>query len=104
MLYEAIERFVTPAETEGGLAIYFGVIGLVANMISLSLLMRGQKDSLNVRGAFLEVAADALGSVAVIISAGVDPDHRLAGRRPDRLAGHRPDDRPAYGGSCCARR
>ncbi|KPI09684.1 cation diffusion facilitator family transporter [Streptomyces mirabilis] len=69
VLYEAIHRFVTPADTEGGLTIVFGLIGLVANTISLTLLMRGQKDSLNVRGAFLEVVADALGSVAVIISA-----------------------------------
>jgi cobalt-zinc-cadmium efflux system protein len=69
VLYEAIHRFVTPADTEGGLTIVFGLIGLVANTISLTLLLRGQKDSLNVRGAFLEVVADALGSVAVIISA-----------------------------------
>ncbi|WP_033281737.1 cation diffusion facilitator family transporter [Streptomyces sp. NRRL F-525] len=69
VLYEAVQRFVTPADTEGGLTIVFGLIGLVANMISLTLLVRGQKDSLNVRGAFLEVAADALGSLAVIISA-----------------------------------
>jgi cobalt-zinc-cadmium efflux system protein len=69
VLYEAIQRFVTPAGTEGGLTIVFGAIGLVANMISLTLLMRGQKESLNVRGAFLEVAADALGSAAVIVSA-----------------------------------
>lgn len=69
VLYEAIQRFITPAETEGGLTIVFGVVGLVANIISLSLLMRGQKDSLNVRGAFLEVVADALGSLAVIVAA-----------------------------------
>ncbi|HZF87575.1 cation diffusion facilitator family transporter [Streptomyces sp.] len=69
VLYEAIQRFVTPAGTEGGLTIVFGGIGLVANMVSLTLLMRGQRESLNVRGAFLEVAADALGSVAVLISA-----------------------------------
>ncbi|MGW1957461.1 cation diffusion facilitator family transporter [Streptomyces sp. NPDC001920] len=71
VLYEAVERFFTPADTEGGLMIVFGAIGLVANMISLTLLMRGQKESLNVRGAFLEVAADALGSLAVLISAAV---------------------------------
>jgi cobalt-zinc-cadmium efflux system protein len=69
VLFEAVQRFITPAETEGGLTIVFGVIGLVANMISLSLLMRGQQDSLNVRGAFLEVMADALGSLAVIVAA-----------------------------------
>ncbi|MFD4628597.1 cation diffusion facilitator family transporter [Streptomyces sp. NPDC058284] len=71
VLYEAVERFITPARTEGDLAIYFGVFGLVANMISLSLLMRGQRDSLNVRGAFLEVVADTLGSVTVIVAAAV---------------------------------
>ena len=69
VLYEAVQRFVAPADTEGGLTVVFGLIGLVANMISLTLLVRGQKDSLNVRGAFLEVAADALGSLAVIVSA-----------------------------------
>lgn len=71
VLYEAVQRFITPAGTQGGLTVVFGAVGLVANMISLTLLMRGQKESLNVRGAFLEVAADALGSVAVIISATV---------------------------------
>ncbi|MFJ2936850.1 cation diffusion facilitator family transporter [Streptomyces sp. NPDC087219] len=71
VLYEAVQRFFEPAETKGGLAIVVAVIGLVANVISLSLLMRGQKDSLNVRGAYLEVLADALGSVTVIVAAGV---------------------------------
>ncbi|MGW5777901.1 cation diffusion facilitator family transporter [Streptomyces sp. NPDC003863] len=71
VLYEAIQRFIEPAETKGGLAIAFAVIGLVANVISLSLLMRGQKESLNVRGAYLEVLADALGSVTVIVASGI---------------------------------
>ncbi|OAH12516.1 cation diffusion facilitator family transporter [Streptomyces jeddahensis] len=69
VLFEAIERFITPADTHGGLTIVFGLVGLVANSLSLALLMRGQKESLNVRGAFLEVMADALGSLAVIVSA-----------------------------------
>ncbi len=46
-------------------------VGLVANVVSLSLLMQGQKESLNVRGAYLEVLADTLGSVTVIVAAGV---------------------------------
>ncbi|MFC8844048.1 cation diffusion facilitator family transporter [Streptomyces griseoincarnatus] len=69
VLYEAVQRFITPAATEGGLAMVFGAVGLAANLVSLSLLLRGQKESLNVRGAFLEVAADALGSVTVIVAA-----------------------------------
>lgn len=71
LLFEAVERFITPADTKGGLAIIFAAVGMVANLISLSLLMRGQKESLNVRGAYLEVLADTLGSVAVLISATV---------------------------------
>lgn len=71
LLFEAVERFITPADTEGGLTIIFAAVGMVANLISLSLLMRGQKESLNVRGAYLEVLADTLGSVAVLISATV---------------------------------
>ncbi|MEU8540602.1 cation diffusion facilitator family transporter [Streptomyces sp. NPDC048717] len=71
VLFEAIGRFLEPAETRGGLTIAFALVGLVANVISLSLLMRGQQESLNVRGAYLEVLADALGSVTVLIAAGV---------------------------------
>ncbi|NUK03254.1 cation transporter [Streptomyces lunaelactis] len=71
LLYEAVQRFITPAETKGGLTITFALIGLVANMISLSLLVRGQKESLNVRGAYLEVLADTLGSLTVLVSAGI---------------------------------
>lgn len=71
ILFEAVERFMTPAQTDGPLTVAFGAFGLLANIVSLSLLMRGQKESLNVRGAFLEVLADALGSVAVLVSAAV---------------------------------
>ncbi|MEU4492435.1 cation transporter [Streptomyces sp. NBC_00210] len=71
LLYEAVQRFITPAETRGWLTIAFALVGLIANMVSLSLLVRGQQDSLNVRGAYLEVLADALGSFTVLVSAGI---------------------------------
>ncbi|MEU6483759.1 cation diffusion facilitator family transporter [Streptomyces sp. NPDC046887] len=71
LLVEAVQRFITPADTKGGVALVFAAVGLVANMVSLSLLVRGQKQSLNVRGAYLEVLADALGSVTVLVAAGV---------------------------------
>ncbi|MGW8377411.1 cation diffusion facilitator family transporter [Streptomyces sp. ODS28] len=71
ILFEAVDRFLDPAETKGGLAMAFAAVGMVANIVSLSLLMRGQKESLNVRGAFLEVLADTLGSVAVLVSAAI---------------------------------
>ncbi|MFR9676751.1 cation diffusion facilitator family transporter [Streptomyces sp. TR06-5] len=68
VLYEAVQRFVSPAGTHGGLTLVFGGIGLAANAVSLTLLLRGQRESLNVRGAFLEVLADTLGSFAVIVA------------------------------------
>ncbi|MER7998167.1 cation diffusion facilitator family transporter [Streptomyces sp. NPDC095613] len=71
LLYEAVERFVTPSETRGGLALIVAFVGMVANLVSLSLLVRGQKDSLNVRGAYLEVLADTLGSLTVLVSSGI---------------------------------
>ncbi|MFF7728737.1 cation diffusion facilitator family transporter [Streptomyces sp. NPDC008001] len=69
ILYEAVQRLVSPTEVPGGTTVVFGLVGVVANLISLALLMRGQKESLNVRGAFLEVLSDALGSLAVVVSA-----------------------------------
>ncbi|WP_431772883.1 cation diffusion facilitator family transporter [Streptomyces cucumeris] len=69
ILYEAVLRFLHPPSTDGGLTIVFGAIGLAANAVSLVLLVGGQRESLNVRGAYLEVLADALGSVAVLVSA-----------------------------------
>ncbi|TDC76243.1 cation diffusion facilitator family transporter [Streptomyces hainanensis] len=67
--FEAVARLREPAEVPGGLTVLFGAVGLLLNLVALALLMRGQRESLNVRGAFLEVLADALGSVAVVIAA-----------------------------------
>ncbi|MFC5719367.1 cation diffusion facilitator family transporter [Streptomyces gamaensis] len=69
ILYEAIGRLVSPVAVPGAATVVFGLVGLVANLVSLTLLTRGQKESLNVRGAFLEVLSDALGSLAVVVSA-----------------------------------
>lgn len=63
---EAVRRLMSPSAVHSGLLIVFGVIALTANGTSLLLLRRGQSESLNVRGAFLEVASDALGAAAVI--------------------------------------
>lgn len=69
IFYEGIRRLITPHGIDGGATIVFGLIGLVANSVSLLVLMRGQQESLNVRGAFLEVMADAFGSLAVVVAA-----------------------------------
>ncbi len=68
ILYEAIRRLVSPADIGSGLLIVFGVIALAANAVSLLLLRQGQAESLNLRGAFLEVASDTLGAAAVIVT------------------------------------
>jgi cobalt-zinc-cadmium efflux system protein len=64
-----IRRILDPQEVEGGLMLAVACVGLVANAIGLVLLVPGQRDSLNVRGAYLEVLGDLLGSAAVILAA-----------------------------------
>jgi cobalt-zinc-cadmium efflux system protein len=68
ILYEAIRRLVSPADIGSSLLIVFGVIALAANAVSLLLLRQGQAESLNLRGAFLEVASDTFGAAAVIVT------------------------------------
>jgi cobalt-zinc-cadmium efflux system protein len=67
----AVRRFGDAPELDAGLILLAGAIGLVVNLGALLLLRPGSEDNLNVRGAYLEVLGDALGSVAVLISAGV---------------------------------
>jgi cobalt-zinc-cadmium efflux system protein len=69
VLVEAVRRIGQPPEIESGLMLAVAVLGLVVNLVSLGVLHRGRGASLNVRGAYLEVLADALGSVAVIVAA-----------------------------------
>ena len=69
ILVEAWMRWQEPPEVDGPLMLVFGVIGLVANLAGVVLLRRGAKESLNVRGAYLEVLGDGLGSAAVIVAA-----------------------------------
>jgi cobalt-zinc-cadmium efflux system protein len=64
----AIRRLTDPPGVSSGLLIAFGVGALIGNSCSLLVLRRGQAESLNVRGAFLEVAADTLGAAAVIVT------------------------------------
>ncbi|QIK63432.1 cation transporter [Leucobacter viscericola] len=65
---QAIARFGTEVDIESGPMLIAAIIGAVANLISLLILQSGQKESLNIRGAYLEVLGDLLGSVAVIIA------------------------------------
>lgn len=68
---EAVARLLQPSEVEvaGGLMIVVAVVGLIANAISMWLLSAAQRTSINVRGAYLEVMGDLLGSAVVIVAA-----------------------------------
>jgi cobalt-zinc-cadmium efflux system protein len=68
VLVEAVRRWSHPPEVATGLMLTVAVVGGAANAVSLLLLHRGQQHSLNVRGAYLEVLGDLLGSVAVIVA------------------------------------
>jgi cobalt-zinc-cadmium efflux system protein len=68
---EAVGRLVAPEPTEvqGGLMLVIAAVGLIANAAALLVLRGGARDSINMRGAYLEVFGDLIGSVAVIVAA-----------------------------------
>ena len=71
-IVEAVLRLWSPGRDQvhqQGLLLFFGLLGLAANVGSILVLASGHKDNLNMRAAFLEVVNDALGSVAVLVSA-----------------------------------
>ncbi|CAE6780318.1 cation diffusion facilitator family transporter [Paraburkholderia aspalathi] len=65
---EAIGRLMNPAPVAGLVVFVVATVGVVVNGFSAWLFMRGQKEDLNIRGAFLHMAADAAISAAVAIS------------------------------------
>jgi cobalt-zinc-cadmium efflux system protein len=66
VLVEAIGRFDDPPEVRSGVLLVVAGLGLVANLAAFALLRKGAEESLNLEGAYLEVLADTVGSVAVI--------------------------------------
>jgi len=71
VLVEGIRRLLSPPEVGSGVMLAFGLVATAGNGVSVWLLRRGQRESLNIRGAFLEVLSDMLGALAVVISASV---------------------------------
>jgi cobalt-zinc-cadmium efflux system protein len=69
ILYEAYQRFTQPPEIQSLGMLTVASIGLIINLISMKILMSSATESLNMKGAYLEVLSDALGSVGVIIGA-----------------------------------
>ena len=69
ILYEAYQRFFMPTEIATGAMMWIAIAGLIINLISMRLLASASNESLNVKGAYLEVWSDMLGSFGVIIAA-----------------------------------
>ena len=69
VLYQAWQRLQDPPEVTTGLMLGVAVMGLLANGLSLFLIRDAHAESLNMRGAYLEVVGDLAGSVAVIVAA-----------------------------------
>ena len=69
LLIEAVRRFTDPPHVPAGAMLIVATGGLLINIVAFLLLRAGAKESLNVRGAYLEVVGDLLGSVGVIVAA-----------------------------------
>ena len=69
VLWEGIGRFFDPVEVQSTGMLAVAAIGLVVNIVAMRLLAAGKEQSLNVKGAYLEVWADMLGSIGVIAAA-----------------------------------
>lgn len=68
ILIETLRRLFVPAEVEGMTMIFVAGIGVAINTATALLFMGGRKNDINIRGAFLHMAADALVSVGVVIA------------------------------------
>lgn len=68
VVVEAVQRWDSPPEVGTTLMLVTAVVGALANLASLLVLRQGQQESLNIRGAYLEVLGDLVGSVAVVVA------------------------------------
>ena len=66
--WEAIRRFSEPAPVAGKMVIGVALVGIVINTATALLFLSGRKDDLNIRGAFLHMAADAAVSLGVVLA------------------------------------
>jgi cobalt-zinc-cadmium efflux system protein len=69
VVVQAVRRFTDPPKVPAGSMLVVAIGGLIVNIVAFWLLRAGAKESINVRGAYLEVVGDLLGSVGVIIAA-----------------------------------
>ena len=86
---EAYERMFAPEPVAGGLMLAVATGGLLVNLIALAILHSGKNADLNMRGAFLHVLSDALGSVGAMVLGRAHSGLRLALGRSGRITDHR---------------
>ncbi len=68
IVHEAIERFVNPQEINVWIMLPIAAVGLAGNAMSIFVLARNRKDSLNLRAAFIHLLYDTISSAGVIIA------------------------------------
>jgi cobalt-zinc-cadmium efflux system protein len=71
LAWEAVHRLQSPQPVEGVTIMVVAAIGIVVNTATALLFMRGRKSDLNIRGAFMHMAADALVSAGVVVAGGL---------------------------------
>lgn len=71
LAWEAVQRLQLPTSVDAGTVMIVAGIGVVINAVTAWLFLAGRKHDLNIRGAFLHMAADALVSVGVVIAGGL---------------------------------
>jgi cobalt-zinc-cadmium efflux system protein len=64
----AVGRLSDPPEIEGGVVLVLGVLGLLGNVVATIVLARGQRADVNLEGVLRHSAADALGSIGVVVA------------------------------------
>ncbi len=68
IVVEAVRRMGQPPEVQPGILFGVAAAGLVANLVGMRILREGHRHSLNVRGAYLHIISDLLGSVGAILA------------------------------------
>lgn len=71
ILFETVNRLADPAPVEGWTMIAVAGVGIVINTATALMFVRGRKDDINIRGAFLHMAADALVSAGVVVAGAI---------------------------------
>ena len=69
LIFEAVERLITPQPVDAKWMFWLGLLGLIANGLSVLILEREKNKNINIRAAYLHLLGDAMTSLAVIVGA-----------------------------------